>query len=99
MKGNNMLTIMKDKPFKIRWKFTTESGEKVNRTCQVLFTGVTLPSENGVSYEILNIKQTPSLTLLQMNFLLCMSLLLLLIPSTSNFLPSRGPSGLFLSEI
>jgi len=23
----------------------------------VLFTGVTLPSENGVSYEILNIKQ------------------------------------------
>ena len=52
-----MLTIMKDQPFKIRWKFTTESGEKVNRTCQVLFTGVTLPSENGVSYEILNIKQ------------------------------------------
>ena len=48
---------MKDQPFKIRWKFTTESGEKVNRTCQVLFTGVTLPSENGVSYEILNIKQ------------------------------------------
>ena len=52
-----MLTIMKDQPFKIRWIFTTEQGEKVNRTCQVLFTGVTLPSENGVSYEILNIKQ------------------------------------------
>ena len=52
-----MLTIMKDQPFKIRWIFTTEQGEKVNRTCQVLFTGVTLPSENGVSYEILNVKQ------------------------------------------
>ena len=52
-----MLTIMKDQPFKIRSIFTTEQGEKVNRTCQVLFTGVTLPSENGVSYEILNIKQ------------------------------------------
>ena len=51
------LVINKDEPFKIRWKFTTEQGEKVNRTCQVLFTGVTLPSENGVSYEILNIKQ------------------------------------------
>ena len=48
---------MKDQPFKIRSIFTTEQGEKVNRTCQVLFTGVTLPSENGVSYEILNIKQ------------------------------------------
>ena len=53
----NNLVINKGEPFKIRWKFTTESGENVNRTCQVLFTGVTLPSENGVSYEILNIKQ------------------------------------------
>ena len=51
------LVITKGEPFKIRWKFVTESGENVNRTCQVLFTGVTLPSENGVSYEILNIKQ------------------------------------------
>ena len=48
---------MKDQPFKIRWIFTTDEGVKVNRTCTVLFTGVTLPSENGVSYEILNIKQ------------------------------------------
>ena len=55
--ANNTLTIPKGEPFKIRWKFTTESGEKVNRTCQVLFTGVTLPSENGMSYEILNVKQ------------------------------------------
>ena len=51
------LVITKGEPFKIRWKFTTETGENVNSTCQVLFTGVTLPSENGVSYEILNIKQ------------------------------------------
>ena len=57
MSKPNTLVIEKDQPFKIRWMFTTESGEKVNRTCQVLFTGVTLPSENGVSYEILNIKQ------------------------------------------
>ena len=53
----NNLVINKGEPFKIRWKFTTESGENVNRTCQVLFTGVTLPSAEGVSYEILNIKQ------------------------------------------
>ena len=53
----NNLVINKGEPFKIWWKFTTESGENVNRTCQVLYTGVTLPSENGVSYEILNIKQ------------------------------------------
>ena len=49
------LTINKGEQFKIRWKFTTKDGEKVNRTCNVVFTGVTMPSENGISYEIQNL--------------------------------------------
>ena len=62
MKGNNMannntLTIVAGEPFKIRWKFTTEDGQKVNRTCSVSFTGVTMPSENGISYEIKNLNK------------------------------------------
>ena len=52
-----MLTIPKGEPFKIRWKFTDKDGLLVNRTCTVLYTGVNFPSENGMSYEILNIKQ------------------------------------------
>ena len=50
-----MLTIVKGDLFKIRWNFTTKDGEKVNRTCTVVFTGVTMPSENGISYELQNV--------------------------------------------
>mgnify|MGYP003143176102 CR=1 FL=1 len=59
MANNNTLTIPKGEPFKIRWNFKTkdvDTGETVhvNRTCTVVFTGVTLPSENGKSYELEN---------------------------------------------
>ena len=57
MANKNTLTLPKGEPFKIRWKFTTKEGEKINRTCTVCYTGVNFPSENGMSYEILNIKQ------------------------------------------
>ena len=46
--------IVKGELFKIRWNFVTEDGAQVNRTCTVYFTGVTSPSENGISYEIMN---------------------------------------------
>ena len=49
------LTINKGEPFKVRWKFTTDEGEKIDTTCRVVFTGVTMPSENGISYEIQNL--------------------------------------------
>jgi len=49
-----MLTIVKGDLFKIRWNFVTAEGDAVNRTTTVFFTGVTLPSENGISYEICN---------------------------------------------
>ena len=49
------MVINKDDKFKIRWNFTTDKGEPVNRTCTVFFTGVTLPSEHGISYEICNV--------------------------------------------
>ena len=50
----NTLTLAKGEPFKIRWVFTTKDGVAVNRTCTVVFTGITMPSENGVSYELEN---------------------------------------------
>ncbi len=49
------IKINKDDKFKIRWNFTTDKGETVNRTCTVFFTGVTLPSAEGISYEICNV--------------------------------------------
>lgn len=56
MKGKDMttITLTKGELFKIRWNFVTEAGEQVNRTCTVFFTGVTMPSDNGISYEIEN---------------------------------------------
>ena len=51
----NTLTIVVGEQFKIRWNFTTKDGEKINRTCTVVFTGVTMPSENGISYELQNV--------------------------------------------
>ena len=60
MKGNIMsqptktITLVKSEQFKIRWKFTAKDGTKVNRTCTVFFTGVTMPSDNGISYEVEN---------------------------------------------
>ena len=65
MKGNTMpkkakkptlktLKIAKGEQFKIRWNFTTKDGEHVNRTCNVAFTGITMPSKNGISYELEN---------------------------------------------
>ena len=50
----NTLTLLKGEPFKIRWNFTTKDGDDVNRTCTVCFTGITMPSENGISYEVEN---------------------------------------------
>ena len=55
MANSNTLTIVAGEQFKIRWKFTTKDGEKINRTCTVVFTGVTMPSENGISYELQNV--------------------------------------------
>jgi len=58
MKGNNMttetITLIKGEQFKIRWSFTAKDGTDVNRTCTVFFTGVTMPSDNGISYEVEN---------------------------------------------
>ena len=50
----NTLTLAKGEPFKIRWVFTTKDGVAVNRTCTVVFTGITMPSDNGISYELEN---------------------------------------------
>jgi len=63
MKGNNMsdiipttktIKLVKGEQFKIRWNFTAKNGDVVNRTCTVFYTGVKLPSDNGVSYEVEN---------------------------------------------
>ena len=51
----NTLTIVMGEQFKIRWNFINQDGVHVNRTCTVVFTGVTMPSENGISYEIQNV--------------------------------------------
>ena len=58
------IVIAKGEPFKIRWIFTTKDGVDVNRTCTVAFTGITMPSENGISYEVenLNSKNRTDLT-------------------------------------
>ena len=50
----NTITLTKGELFKIRWNFTTKDGVHINRTSTVFFTGVTSPSENGISYEIEN---------------------------------------------
>ena len=50
----NTITLVKGEQFKIRWNFTTKDGDVVNRTCTVFFTGVTMPSANGISYEVEN---------------------------------------------
>ena len=50
----NTITLTKGELFKIRWNFTTKDGDVVNRTCTVFFTGVTIPSANGISYEVEN---------------------------------------------
>ena len=48
------ITLVKGEQFKIRWNFTAKNGDVVNRTCTVFFTGVTMPSDNGISYEVEN---------------------------------------------
>jgi len=50
----NTITLVKGEQFKIRWNFTTKDGDVVNRTCTVFFTGITMPSTNGISYEVEN---------------------------------------------
>ena len=50
----NTLTLVKGEQFKIRWKFIDKDGIHVNRTCTVFYTGVTNPSDNGISYDIQN---------------------------------------------